>query len=727
MVPDQSVAPLATPVMEPVVKHAAARREPPQERKRLRQQNSNPEPPEAAPAVRPVATPMVTRMVENVQDIRNQQTIEQLDKHGRDLPIVGHLACRGDGQVSDGTTVTVARAVVKEVQELEIKTIRTGDPCLQFGTVKNLRVEVIDSTDPCQHDWIDITPAEWTSFSHGIISLLKRLIAPDIPHDQLRVWSDLRTCAYVGCPLPSQLLDIERLIYYRSLVTHGPDVLWALIGVETTWLQSVNNALHWLWQQVGPFPERPQPSNDPEFWIHLARHRPGLWRGLIQKTFAKSILQLSIQAEVKVWHGVFADFLDEVGVPLPTSSQQTETATLAQHACLQCRKLFRTRAGWAVHCFRVHGRRATYRYQADGTTCDVCGKLFLNHVRLGDHLRNNPACLEELRNRGLTCPPLPGRNSRAWRRSQPWDQCPYLFSEGPRMSTPPNADDLLPDDLRFLETLIELEDTLDLADHDTSEEHLTQCIRDACFSTHLEIDVIKKHLRSWAAHVAERWFRRRLRPQPMATLHRAILCVEQQAAVQYFLPEEFNLWLTGRPSPEHLDDQARLGALASLPTLDYCPSPRMFPRFRQLIFAHLYSGHRRTGDLQDCIAALDWSPDLPPLVLSLDIVIDAHACNIFDPQIRLRWYNFALAGGLHGLMCGPPCESWSVARERYLRTQEGPRPLRRKHCPWAIDQFTMREGRQLYTANLLMFFSILLVLCQWKSRTWAGLEHPAAT
>eukprot|EP00438_Fugacium_kawagutii_P009706 Skav211709 [mRNA] locus=scaffold2852:123808:124368:- [translate_table: standard] len=36
----------------------------------------------------------------------------------------------------------------------------------------------------------------------------------------------------------------------------------------------------------------------------------------------------------------------------------------------------------------------------------------------------------------------------------------------------------------------------------------------------------------------------------------------------------------------------------------------------------------------------------------------------------------------------------------------------------------MREGRQLYTANLLMFFSILLVLCQWRTRTWAGLEHP---
>eukprot|EP00438_Fugacium_kawagutii_P021691 Skav224757 [mRNA] locus=scaffold1604:48812:54304:- [translate_table: standard] len=577
--------------------------------------------------------------------------------------------------------------------------------------------------------WTPIHPKEWVSFSHGIIGLLKRLIAADVHHESLLRWSDSRVCSFVGCPLPQDLLRIARLTYYRSALTHGPDALWALISLETNWHEQIKDDLQWFWTQTGPMPTRPSPADEPDFWSAIAIHQPGVWHNLLKKTFAKVILRLSIDTEVQVWHSVFAEFLEEAGVPVPTETTDTATAVVAHHACLQCRKLFRSKAAWAVHCFKKHGRRAAHRYYADGSTCDACGRLFLNHVRLGDHLKNNPDCLQELRSRGQVTAPLPGRNSRAWRQADPWTQCPYLQSEGPRRYTQPLADDLMPDDLTLLDDFMLLEDTLDLEEIPVGKDYWTAAIRDKCLATHLDLARIQRHLRAWAHDLADRWFTRRLRPSAVVELYTAIIEVAGLVSVEYFLPEEYNQWLRGCPAPEHLTAEERIKAAATqsadAPPRGYMPNPRHMPRFRQLVFAHLYSGHRREGDLQSQLEKIDWSPDLPPLILSLDVVIDADRCNIFDPKIRAQWYDFSLRGGLHGLMAGPPCESWSVARERFLTTSQGPRPLRRRWLPWAIAEYTIKEGRQLYTANLLLFFSVLLILCQWRARAWGCLEHPA--
>eukprot|EP00438_Fugacium_kawagutii_P029954 Skav226336 [mRNA] locus=scaffold3640:16495:21969:- [translate_table: standard] len=573
--------------------------------------------------------------------------------------------------------------------------------------------------------WTPIHPKEWVSFSHGIIQLLKRLVAADVHHETLLRWSDSRICSFVGCPLPLDLLRISRLTYYRSLLQHGPDILWALVQLEDDWHRCVRDDIAWLWKLVGPFPKRPSPEEDLDYWPHLAATQPGVWKNLLRKAYAKLVLRLSIDTEVQVWHMVFKDFLQDAGMQLPATPDQPSESHDAAFACLCCRKLFKTKAAWAVHSFKQHGRRAPHRYHADGPTCDACGRLFLNHVRLGDHLRNNPHCLQELRNRGIFLAPLPGRNSRAWRKADPWTQCPYLVSEGPRMTTHHAIDDLMPVDLDFIEHLVALEDQMDFEHSPTAQPDWVIAIKDLCLQTPLAIDRLQRHLSCWATDLSNRWFLRRLRPSAAAALHRAIQEVVHLASVPYFLPAEHAEWLRGCPVTDTLSAEASIAEAATLPDLAYQPNPRNFPRFRQLVFAHLYSGHRRDGDLQAQLDRLDWSPDLPPLILSIDVVIDNTRCNVFDPAIRSKWYSFALSGGLHGLMAGPPCESWSVARERYLTTGEGPRPLRRRTSPWAVDDFTIKEGRQLFTANLLLFFSVLLMLCQWKARTWGCLEHPA--
>lgn len=428
---------------------------------------------------------------------------------------------------------------------------------------------------------------------------MKRLIAAHVSHDALQSWSDSRVCSFVGCPLPLDLLRISRLTYYRSLLSHGPDILWALIGLEAL-LQRLAEDLNWMWKQVGPLPLRPSPTEDPDFWTQMAVQQPGVWRSLLKKVYAKTLLCLSIDTKVYVWHKVFEEFLVDMDFPIQPSRVGPAQSRMATQACLACGQLFKTKAAWAVHCFRKHHRRAPHRYLADGATCDVCGKLFLNHVRLSDHLRN-PLCAQELRNRGHVCAPLPGRNSRAWRQADPYTQCPYVISAGPRISTLGEADDLTPDDLSFSENLMSLEDSIDLSGPLLLQPHWETEIHKVCFTTYLEIDRIRQHLCAWSQDLAERWFRPRLRPLHVAELHRAILEVAQAASVPYFLPDQYEQWLRGCPTPEHVSAEQKIHEVASNMPIDYMPNPRNFPRFRQLVFAHLYSGHRREGCLQACL------------------------------------------------------------------------------------------------------------------------------
>lgn len=137
------------------------------------------------------------------------------------------------------------------------------------------------------------------------------------------------------------------------------------------------------------------------------------------------------------------------------------------------------------------------------------------------------------------------------------------------------------------------------------------------------------------------------------------------------------------------------------------------PSYEQLVFVHLYSGYRREGDLQAWLETLDWSPKLRPIVVSVDIIVDRDTCNILDPGHRLRWFQFSQRGLIHGIMVGPPCETWSVARERFHETLSGPRPLRQRDLPWLKDGLTYQEAKQVYVANLLLMFAILMMISQW--------------
>ena len=83
------------------------------------------------------------------------------------------------------------------------------------------------------------------------------------------------------------------------------------------------------------------------------------------------------------------------------------------------------------------------------------------------------------------------------------------------------------------------------------------------------------------------------------------------------------------------------------------------------------------------------------------------------------------AGWIAGGAAGPPCETWTVARERYFVDGHGPRPLRdSRHLAGYDEVLKLHELKQVSTGNQLLGVAVLLMLQSWLFGTFFMLEHP---
>ena len=80
-------------------------------------------------------------------------------------------------------------------------------------------------------------------------------------------------------------------------------------------------------------------------------------------------------------------------------------------------------------------------------------------------------------------------------------------------------------------------------------------------------------------------------------------------------------------------------------------------------------------------------------------------------------------------MAGPPCETWSQARGQDLPAgacrHHGPRVVRDIDNLWGRIALALREIRQLDIGNLLLLFTLELLITLAMMGGIGGLEHPA--
>ena len=101
------------------------------------------------------------------------------------------------------------------------------------------------------------------------------------------------------------------------------------------------------------------------------------------------------------------------------------------------------------------------------------------------------------------------------------------------------------------------------------------------------------------------------------------------------------------------------------------PLPRSLSR--QRIILHAYAGRRRRGDIEWYIDEVaKCHPEVVIHVASVDIVIDAGFGDITKEATRSYWVGHIRQGHVVGFLAGPPCNTWSRARNHVLTGTHGP-------------------------------------------------------
>ena len=185
-----------------------------------------------------------------------------------------------------------------------------------------------------------------------------------------------------------------------------------------------------------------------------------------------------------------------------------------------------------------------------------------------------------------------------------------------------------------------------------------------------------------------------------------------------FFPQDGN-----PPIPPVEDDwHYHMDALDFRPTM---PLPRKAPRM--LYVLHLFSGVKRPQDIHSYIAALPTPSSGILCPISIDYVLDPKTCDLLKEDVQKFWLGRARDGYLFMVIAGPPCETWSVSRLRYLLTGSGPRPVRSSSTDnllWGKEVLRLRELRQVAVGNCLLQFCLLVAAMQAITNNFAIIEHP---
>lgn len=101
--------------------------------------------------------------------------------------------------------------------------------------------------------------------------------------------------------------------------------------------------------------------------------------------------------------------------------------------------------------------------------------------------------------------------------------------------------------------------------------------------------------------------------------------------------------------------------------------------------------------------------------LSVDIIFDYDKGDLCKPQTQQAWIHFAESGQIDGALMGPPCHTFSAARELggvagYSEGDGGPRVIRTREEIFGLPQMTPQEADYIQVSNELLCFSLHLLL-----------------
>ena len=144
------------------------------------------------------------------------------------------------------------------------------------------------------------------------------------------------------------------------------------------------------------------------------------------------------------------------------------------------------------------------------------------------------------------------------------------------------------------------------------------------------------------------------------------------------------------------------------------------PRIQLYRFLHIYSGHRREGDLEDEITRWFVQDGKLCLVTLVDLGF-GDSQDMTKKENVDRYLAQAKSGYYDGGHGGPPCALWS--RVRFL--PGGPPPVRSREHLWGLPNLCAKMRKKVELSNAMLVACVLIIeaiICAGGSGT---IEHPA--
>jgi len=535
--------------------------------------------------------------------------------------------------------------------------------------------------------------------------------------------------AGTGLNSPTEILRIARLRYLGTLYRCQDLVPWGLLNSDKAWTRLLADDLEWMWHQLKAASALPHPAERLEPWEMIWCHHQSYWKRLVRRAGEHALLQRQRRHRVGYFHERFCHLFEQV---LPGHFQvpkfdAEKVETTEHYGCMQCQQVFASKGGLGAHCFRKHGVVARVRLLFDVTSCGACLKEYHTFSKLQAHLRNSGACRRTLWGRKRYTGVGDGTGSLTDRHlcRQHDGILPPLQGFGPLL--PACAQEEIP------EYDLELAEEIYLALVECEGKNLVeQIVR----------DVISTRSTSWqSCRASLHYLIEELTAEDIVVLDLGDYDIKQ--FLQYLATPAAWPFLQASPSRERClepDDQmtakeqaCEKGIASAEKRAKIWDVPRPMARERYLI--HAFSGRRRMGDFQQFVEAANLRhPATTIFTISVDLMVDPIWGDVSREEVRAFWIRAVRDRFVVGALAGPPCETWSQARGRaapeLVETEEqathprGPRVLRDMEEIWGRAALALREIRQLDVGNLLLLFTLELLINLALEGGIGCLEHP---
>ena len=596
--------------------------------------------------------------------------------------------------------------------------------------VKLLNVLVLSIVNYNQGTWRLLSAKEWNYYQGVIMNFYRGLARATIPYDELQEWSNDRVLALLEVASPQTLLHVSRLRYVGALWRGGPTIVWWMHHMEKAWFAALQPALEWLNFHTKGLQDAEAARQRELSWHHIVPQATA-WKYYIRKATLHDITTAKAEELCNRWHFEFVEKLVEYGLEVQHSDLLVaglhEDGLPKRHAfgCVPCGVTFASKASWSVHSFRKHGRVAPERHGIFGTVCIPCHKQYHTTQRLLRHLRHSQQCAAVMMEvEADQTEILPGLGNQQMDTDRQFP-LPVVKLTGPVQQVP--VPEMICRPTFSKELLSRMVDYVMEADANE-----VQACADRCFAEiQQSYDCSDDLVRTVEAFVD--YF------QDSEMINLAALAKQDFGRKVGCLLAQLTSFDLLFPFQKHEATPIELRGATYRAVERQAGRPRHWSqettvlrlRSRTLIVAHLFSGHRRPGDLTSFLDALPTPDGATIVAIPIDIIYDNVRCDLARRDTQVRWRAIAKVGCLLGFVAGPPCETFSVARAQGGRAGEtkgdgGPRQLRSHKHPYGLPCMTEDERRHIHLGNGLLWFTYDLCaeLLMYKEAFFI-VEHPA--